>query len=533
MDFIQPSSSAVALNRVISSNPSQIAGRIDANGQVILLNQSGVIFYQGAQVNTAGLIVSAAGMSNVNFMAGKLVFDQAANPNAAVVNQGSLTVKQAGLAALVAPQVANSGVITAKLGHVVLAGAKTATLDMYGDGMVSLDVNNAVTQAPVGRDGAPVAALVTNTGVIRADGGTVQLTAREADGLVQNLVQAGGTIRADSVGSKTGTVVLGGLGGSIVLSGVVTADGGAAPGSTGGQVQVDASQGVTLAAGSRIRASGPAGGGTVAIGTTLARAKGGPGTASALTAQTVQVDQGARVNASATGNGDGGRITVLSSLSTSMAGAIIAKGGPQGGNGGFVETSGASLSIGASAIVDASALSATGTPGTWLLDPLTLDVVNGAKDSGVSTTTGPPFTVTPTGGGAQISNATIDGELNGGTNVVLTTEGTGTPGTGTGNITVDAAAAITWTTTATLTMNSAGAISILAPVSGTTGTLILNATGGTVSQTTPGTISVSKLSVTSLGAVNLSLANQVTTLARLRRSPATATVSISPTLLRH
>src|SRR5580693_7232517 len=32
VDFIQPSSSSVALNRVISSNPSQIAGRIDANG---------------------------------------------------------------------------------------------------------------------------------------------------------------------------------------------------------------------------------------------------------------------------------------------------------------------------------------------------------------------------------------------------------------------------------------------------------------------------------------------------------------------
>ena len=42
--FVQPSSSSVALNRVISSNPSQIAGRIDANGQVILINQSGVIF---------------------------------------------------------------------------------------------------------------------------------------------------------------------------------------------------------------------------------------------------------------------------------------------------------------------------------------------------------------------------------------------------------------------------------------------------------------------------------------------------------
>ena len=126
VSFVQPSASATALNRVHSPNPSQIAGKIDANGQVVLINQSGVIFYKGAQVNTAGLIVSAAGMSNANFMAGKMVFDKAAKPNAAIVNQGTLTVKQAGLAALVAPRVANSGVIDATLGHVVLAGAKTA-----------------------------------------------------------------------------------------------------------------------------------------------------------------------------------------------------------------------------------------------------------------------------------------------------------------------------------------------------------------------------------------------------------------------
>src|SRR5580658_1025817 len=383
VDFVQPSSSAVALNRVISGNPSQIAGRIDANGQIILINQSGVIFYQGAQVNTAGLIVSAAGMSNVNFMAGKLVFDQAANPNAAVVNQGSITVQQAGLAALVAPQVANSGVITAKLGHVVLAGAKTATLDLYGDGLVSLDMNNQVTQVPTGANGAPATALVTNTGLIEADGGTVQLTAREADGLVQNLVQAGGKISADSVGSKTGMVVLGGLGGSIVLSGVVTADG-SAPGSTGGQVQVDANHAVTLAAGSQVSASGPAGGGTVAIGTTLARAKGGPGTTSTLTAQTAQVDQGATLAANATGSGNGGRVTVLSILSTSMSGNIYALGGPQGGNGGFIETSGHALSIADVAVVSAAA--PKGLPGTWLLDPydvtISTDVTKAVSDSG-------------------------------------------------------------------------------------------------------------------------------------------------------
>ncbi len=378
VDFVQPSSSAVTLNRVIGPDPSQIAGHIDANGQVILINQSGVMFYQGAQVNTAGLIVSAAGMSNANFMAGKLVLDQPGNPNASVVNQGSLTVTQAGLAAMVAPQVANSGVITAKLGHVVLAGAKTATVDLYGDGLLSLDVTNAVTQAPIGADGKPVAALVTNTGVIRADGGTVQLTAREADGLVQNLVQSGGTVAADSVGVKTGTVVLGGLGGSIVLTGDVSAASRSAA-APGGQVQVDASQGVTLAAGSRINASGAAGGGTVAIGTTLARAKGGPGTPAALTAKTVQVAGGAHIAANATRKGNGGHVTILSSQSTNVAGTIAATGGPRGGNGGFVEASG-EQGFSLTGAVDVSA--PHGFLGTILLDPANLTIIAGSNGSG-------------------------------------------------------------------------------------------------------------------------------------------------------
>ena len=80
--FSQPSASAVALNRVTGPDPSQIAGRIDANGQIILVNQSGVNFYKGAQVNTAGLMVSAASITNENFMAGSMAFDQPGNPNA-------------------------------------------------------------------------------------------------------------------------------------------------------------------------------------------------------------------------------------------------------------------------------------------------------------------------------------------------------------------------------------------------------------------------------------------------------------------
>ena len=381
VDFRQPSASAMTLNRVVGPDPSRIAGRIDANGQVVLVNQSGVTFFKGAQVNTNGLMVSAIGITNQNFMAGKMVFDQPGNPNARVENQGTITVREAGLAALVAPQVANSGVINAKLGHVVLAGAKTATLDLYGDGLLSLDVSNQVTQAPVGADGKPVTALVTNTGVIVADGGTVQLTARAADGVVQNLVNAGGKIRAATVGNTAGTVALGGVGGSIVVEGQLSAPG-RAPGTVGGNIEIATTGNVTVASSARINASGKAGGGVVAVGTTLARAKGGPSVTPTVVAANVTVQPGARIAANATGTGNGGTVTVLSAGSTQMDGHIAAKGGPSGGNGGFVETSGPMLGIGSGASINVGA--PVGILGTWLLDPFDIDITAADSNTGSS-----------------------------------------------------------------------------------------------------------------------------------------------------
>ena len=304
------------------------------------MNQSGVNFYKGAQVNAASVMVSTANISNQNFMAGAMKFDQpSSNPNAKIDNQGTITVKQAGLAALVAPQVANSGTISAKLGHVVLAGAKTATLDLFGDGLLSLDVSNQVMQTPVGKDGKAAAALVTNTGVIVADGGTVQLTARAADGIVQNLVQAGGTISAATIGDQSGVVALNGVGGSIVVEGQLSAPG-LALGTKGGAIEVVSNRDVTIASTATINASGKAGGGVVAIGTTLDRARGGPAVTPTKVAANVSVKQGAKVSADASGNGTGGKVVVLSAGATRMDGLIAAKGGSTGGAGGFVEVSG-------------------------------------------------------------------------------------------------------------------------------------------------------------------------------------------------
>src|SRR5947209_9793833 len=134
VNFNQPNAQSVTLNRVNGQDPSAIAGKLNANGSIIITNPAGVIFHQGSQVNATSLVASASGISNQNFMAGKMVFDQLPNRDATVSNAGTITVKQTGLAALVGPRVANSGGINPRMGPVVLAGAEAHTIDLYGDG---------------------------------------------------------------------------------------------------------------------------------------------------------------------------------------------------------------------------------------------------------------------------------------------------------------------------------------------------------------------------------------------------------------
>jgi filamentous hemagglutinin family protein len=485
--FNQPTRSAVTLNRVMSPNPSAIAGQIKANGTVVLTNQSGLVVYPGAQVDAQGVILSAAGITNKNFMAGKLVFDQAAHPGAAVVNQGSITVGQTGLAALVAPQVANSGVITAKLGHVVLAGAEAATLDMYGDGLLSIDVTKQVTKA------GSATALVTNSGTVLADGGTVQITAAAADGVVQTLVNAGGRIQANSVGAQTGTIIIEGTGGSLQVTGSVVAQGRAA-GTTGGQIELNASGTVALAASARVSASGQAGGGTVAVGTTLARANGGVGGTSTLTASAVTMVAGARISADARANGQGGHVTLLSTGSTAFAGRITARGGTAGGDGGLVELSGNTLTLGGSVDTEAPA----GNPwhiGSVLIDPQDLVI----SDTQVSH--GTTSVITTAAVEAIVGNVTLQTthDLTVASSVTLTTVGQGLTLDAGHNVTVDSG----------VTLSTKGSISLIAADSSLASTpdgsiTIQNAVAAPTVVTTTGVLSLTS------GTTDIALGGSIT-----------------------
>ena len=125
------------------------------------------------------------------------------------MNEGTITVKDTGVAALVAPGVRNDGVIAARLGQVTLGAANTFTLDFYGDDLISLALDDELIGDVYDvKTGKPLADRVKNTGTIKADGGTVALKAATARKVVNSVINNEGVIEANSVGLRNGKIVL-------------------------------------------------------------------------------------------------------------------------------------------------------------------------------------------------------------------------------------------------------------------------------------------------------------------------------------
>lgn len=399
VNFRQPGGKSVTLNRVVGNDPSAIFGRLNANGTVMLVNPNGVVFGKGARIDVGGLVATTANIRDQDFLAGKYKFDQASPKlDAAVINEGTISIKDSGLAALVAPSVRNSGVIEARLGRVALAGARTFTVDFQGDGLLSFDASSAVEGLPKDADGKPAGALVSNTGEIRADGGTVLMTARAVKGVIDNVINTDGIVSAKAVGTKNGKIVLsGGDAGTVKVAGTVDATGKNA-GERGGKVVVTGEH-VDVVRGAAIDASGSAGGGEIALGS-LGVAPDDGSAAFSGKSSTVKVAAGATLKADALVKGDGGDVTMWSNDATAFAGSLSARGGEQGGDGGFAEVS-SKKNIGLTGSADLRA--PKGKTGLLLIDPTDLRII----DAGAGALDGSAGDGTINGGDANAATNTV------------------------------------------------------------------------------------------------------------------------------
>ncbi|MGB7404021.1 MAG: filamentous hemagglutinin N-terminal domain-containing protein [Arcobacter sp.] len=213
VNFNQPNSNSITLNRVIGNEKSIINGALNANGQVWILNSNGVLFGKNASINTSGLLATTAKLSDKDFNAGNYNFkNTTAN---SIINQGTIEVINNGSVILASNEVVNDGTIKAIKGSVHLVGSDSYSINLNGNSLVNLTVDKGVLDA-----------MVSNSGKIIADGGNIYLTTNAVDELLKGVVNNTGIIEANSIDDITGYVELFAHGGEALVDGDITAKGG-------------------------------------------------------------------------------------------------------------------------------------------------------------------------------------------------------------------------------------------------------------------------------------------------------------------
>ncbi len=406
--FIQPNSSAAALNRVISGNPSALLGDLEANGHIYLINPNGIVVGAGANINTQSFIASTLDVADADFMSGgdlNFVGDsQKTIENLGTINGGN------GDVFLIAKHVDNSGTIKSE-GHVGLAGGNDVLLKASGDDRLSVRVTD--------KDGS-----VNQSGLIEAT--RIELKAANNNPYAL-AINHDGISRATSAVNKKGRIILsGGDKGEVRISGTLDASG-KGEGETGGQVIVLGEK-VGLFDEAKIDVSGDAGGGEVLLG---GEQQGAVAVAGETNTDVLYIDDDAEINADAITEGDGGRIITWANHTNRAFGDISARGGAVSGDGGFVEISGGHyFEIGGTPDVTAS----NGLGGHWLIDPSgnDLNIVFGGANTNINAAN--PFATTDDA--ASLGWNLIRAGLIAGTTVTVTTTNSGTSSEN-GNINVN------------------------------------------------------------------------------------------------
>jgi filamentous hemagglutinin family protein len=402
-NFIQPSAASSVLNRVVGSNPSQILGNLNSNGKVFLINQHGLLVGEGAHINTAGFFGSTLNITDADFLNGKLKF--AGGGLGGINNQGYIHAGEDGNIVLIAPNIENGGVIEVENGNIILAAGESITITSLQNSAIEYQVSspeNSITN---------LGQIIANEGAASLFAGSLQHSGSiRATGLVQD---ADGTIRlvATHRNEVSGEVdVSGGQGGKIEILGDV----------------------VDIQNGAVVNASGTNGGGEILIGGDQQGLNPEVQNATSTT-----VASGARVSADAIDTGDGGKVIVFAGNDVHVHGELTARGGVNGGDGGFIETSGLKQ-LDITAVPDASAVN--GLAGEWLIDPeniiittVTGNIVNPnpAGDPGPAN-----FTPTVINTATTLDVALINTALDNGSNVTINTASAGT--TDLGDITLNA-----------------------------------------------------------------------------------------------
>ncbi len=220
------------LNRIFDANPSVIQGRMSANGQVYLINQNGIIFDGGSQINVGGLVASTLNITDDLFLSGILSnASPATTPVFTVFNNGQPTgmirvepgaeirTEREGRVMLLAPQVQNGGLIATPEGQTILAAGEKVYLAASTNPtlrglLVEVDNGGAAENLNLGQIVAERGNITLVGLAVNQSGRISATTTVNANGSIRLLARDTVTVASqDGVnvprGSRTGSVVLG------------------------------------------------------------------------------------------------------------------------------------------------------------------------------------------------------------------------------------------------------------------------------------------------------------------------------------
>ena len=220
--FNQPSINASALNRVVSGNPTTLAGALNANGKVFVVNENGVYFTPTATINAHSFAASTLSLSNENFLNNIFSFSSSNQSSLqSIINKGSITTLDGGFTALLGGAINNEGTINANLGKLGLGAGKEITLDLSGDKFLQVAVPIELATTILDDENNDVKALIQHAGSSNAH--TIDIDIGSAKTALNNAVFIPGNLVATTASQENGVITLGGSTAPINVLGNMTA----------------------------------------------------------------------------------------------------------------------------------------------------------------------------------------------------------------------------------------------------------------------------------------------------------------------
>ncbi len=327
--FLQPNASAVAINRVLSANPSSLFGKLESIGQIVLINPNGILVGRDAMINTGSLIAST-----FDLFGGTRSKNQIQFPSS-VVNEGAIRTRSGDLILL--------GETVVNLGSIF--SCKTVLIGAGSDLSLTLEEQPKIA---FGSKSGLAEIGIENVGSIIAMGPDAKIS---LEAPFSTISHQGSLIAKNDIG----------LGGEIRI--------------LGGANHIHEN--------SLIDVSGQFGGGTILIGGDY---KGQ--NPSISNSKHTWVAPGSAIFANAADNGNGGKIIFWGNESTYFRGVAEAHGGMMSGDGGFIEISSKGMLDTEGKI---NLLAPKGKTGMLFLDP-TIVTITAAANSGISAFPPPGYT---------------------------------------------------------------------------------------------------------------------------------------------